>query len=150
MLENKMPIQTQLNNMELSKFSELDRLCPIELMLISLIIPFVFIVAKAKAAQDRFKGQCILVLVDLKKVQTILPRSCDEECLISLALRCRLNEEDEFKNQQTHLAIVDRALEKSTKIMHFTIFTIDNKSEYLSEQPYLLSWKRLTSKNARV
>ena len=50
MLENKMPIQTQLNNMELSKFSELDRLCPIELMLISLIIPFVFIVAKAKAA----------------------------------------------------------------------------------------------------
>ena len=73
------------------------------------------------------------MLVDLKKVQTILPRSCDEECLISLALRCRLNEEDEFKNQQTHPAIVDRALEKSTKIMHFTIFTIDNKSEYLSE-----------------
>ena len=50
MLENKMPIQTQLNNMELSpKFNELDRLCPIELMLISLIIPFMFIVAKTKA-----------------------------------------------------------------------------------------------------
>ena len=39
-MKNKMLMQAQLNNMELfPKFSELDRLCPIELMLISQIIP---------------------------------------------------------------------------------------------------------------
>ncbi len=53
--------------------------CPIEVMLISQIIPFMFIVAKTKGAQHGLKGQCVLVPADLKKVQTILPRSCDEE-----------------------------------------------------------------------
>ena len=46
-----------------------------------------FIVAKAKGAQHGLKGQCVLVPTGLKKVQTILPRSCDEEYLISLALK---------------------------------------------------------------
>ena len=84
-----MPMQGQLNNMELCpKFSELDRLCPIELMLISQIIPFIFIGAKIKGGQHGLKGLCILVPTNLKKIQTILPRSCDEEYLISLALKC--------------------------------------------------------------
>ena len=48
-MKNKMPIQAQMNNKELCpKFSELDRLCPIELMLTSQLIPFMFIVAKVK------------------------------------------------------------------------------------------------------
>ena len=46
-----MPLQRQVNFMELCpKFSELERLCLIELMLISQIIPFMFIV-KIKGAQ---------------------------------------------------------------------------------------------------
>ena len=56
------------------KFNELESLCPIDLMLISQIIPFMFIVAKTKGAQNGLKEQCALVLTDLKKVQTILPR----------------------------------------------------------------------------
>ena len=37
-----MPVQAQLKNMKLCpKFSELDMLCPIELMLVSQIIPFI-------------------------------------------------------------------------------------------------------------
>ena len=45
-------MQTQVSNMELRlKFSELNRLCPIELMLISQIIPLIFIVAKMKGAK---------------------------------------------------------------------------------------------------
>ena len=57
MTKNKTPMQAQLNNMELCpKFSELDRLCPIELMLIFQIIPFMFIVTKAKGAQHGLKG----------------------------------------------------------------------------------------------
>ena len=48
-------------------------------MLISQIIPFMSIVAKMKGAQHGLKGQCVLVPTDLKKINTILPRSFDEE-----------------------------------------------------------------------
>ena len=45
-------MQAQLDIIELyPKFSELDRVCSIELMLISQIIPFIFIVAKTKCVQ---------------------------------------------------------------------------------------------------
>ena len=50
-------------------------------MLISQIIPFMFIVAKVKGAHHGLKGQGVLVPVDLTKVQTILPRSCNENLL---------------------------------------------------------------------
>ena len=47
-----MPPLGQANNLELCpKFKELEDLCPIELLLISQIIPFMFIVAKHKGAQ---------------------------------------------------------------------------------------------------
>ena len=40
-------VTIQVNNMEHEvKFSELNMLCPIELMLISQIMPFMFLVAK--------------------------------------------------------------------------------------------------------
>ena len=65
-----------INNMELCpKFSELNKLCPLQLMLVSKITPFVFLVAKTKGAQHGLKGQCVLVPTDLEKIQTILPRS---------------------------------------------------------------------------
>ena len=46
-----------------------------------------FIVAYTKGVQHGLKGQFVLVPTDLKKVQAILPRLCDEEYLIFLALR---------------------------------------------------------------
>ena len=46
-----------------------------------------FTVAKTKGAQHGLKGQSVLVSTDLEKTQTILPRSCDEEHLISVALK---------------------------------------------------------------
>ena len=71
-------MQAQKNSIELSpKFNEFESLYPVELMLISQIIPSMFIVAKAKGAQHGLKGQCVLAPTDLKKVQTILPRSCN-------------------------------------------------------------------------
>ena len=65
-------MQTQLNNMELCpEFSEYDRLCPIELMLISQIVPFMFVTANSKSAHHGLKRQCGLVTADLKNIQTI-------------------------------------------------------------------------------
>ena len=52
-----MPMPAQLNKIELCpKFSEWDRRYPVELMLISEIIPIIFIVAKTKGAQYGLKG----------------------------------------------------------------------------------------------
>ena len=65
-------MQAQLNNVEVfPKFSELDRLCPIELTLITQIVPFMFAVARTEGARNGLKGQCLLVLTELKKIQII-------------------------------------------------------------------------------
>ena len=145
MSKNKMPMQAQVNNLELCPtFSELDRLCPIELMLISQIIPFMFIAAKTKAAQHGFKEQCVLVPTDLEKIQTILLRSYDEEYLISLALNRRL-----IDKQQIRPALVNTALQKLTQINPFySNITIHKEWEDLSEQSDSVLWKLLTDRNA--
>ena len=60
------------------KFSDLDRLCPLEMILISKIILFMLIVSKSKSSQQCQQTE--------KKNQTILPKSCDKKYFISLAL----------------------------------------------------------------
>ena len=78
-----------------------------------------FIVGKVKDAQHKLKGQCVLVPIDLKKVQTILPRLCDEEYLISLALKRRLSDKSAVYKQQIHPAFAYRALAKLIEINPF-------------------------------
>ena len=78
-------MQAQLNTLQLfPKFRELDRPCPIEIMLMSQMIPFMSIAAKTIDGQHGFKGEFDSVPTDLKKIHTILSRSCNEENLISL------------------------------------------------------------------
>ena len=87
---------------------------------------------------------------DLKKIQTILPRSCDEEYLISLALKRQLTDKGVVNKQQIGPALVNTTLQKLTKISPFySNIAIDNEWEDSSEQssdPVL--WKLLTDKNA--
>ena len=126
-MKNKMPVPVQLNNIALCRiFSELDRPYPIELMLISQIIPFMFIVEKTKSAQHGLRGQRSFVLTDLKKVHTILPRSCNKEYLISLALKRRSTDKSVVNKQQRRPALVTAALQKLAKINPFySNITID-------------------------
>ena len=128
-------MQAQKNNIELSpKFNEFESLYPVELMLISQIIPSMFIVAKAKGAQHGLKGQCVLAPTDLKKVQTILPRSCNEEYLISLALKRRLSDKSAVNKQQIRPAFVNRAFAKLIEINPFyNNVVVDNDWENVSE-----------------
>ena len=120
LMKEKMPPQGQANNLELCpQFKELEDLCPIELLLISQIIPFMFIVAKHKGAQHGLKGQCVLVPTDLRKIQTILLRPCDDEYLISLALKCRLSDTSFVNKQNIRPALVNKALEKLVEIDPF-------------------------------
>ena len=94
-------------------------------MLITQITPFMFIVAKTKGAQHERKGQCVLMPTDLKKKnQTILSRSCDEEYLIFLALKCRFTDKCVINKQQTPSALVNTAPQKLTKINLPTVILI--------------------------
>ena len=95
-----MPPQCQANGLQLNRIEdELKDLCPLELMLISQIIPFMYIVAKHKGAQFGLKGQCVLVPADLKKIEKSLPRPCDDNCVISLALKRRLSDQSYHRKQ---------------------------------------------------
>ena len=79
----------------------------------------------------------------MKKIKTILPRSCDEDHLISFVLKRRLND-----NSVIRPALVNTALQKLTKINPFySNITIDNQWEDSSKQSDPVLWKLLTDKN---
>ncbi len=145
-----MPAQAQAYNLSLCpKFEELENLCPLELMLISKIIPFMFIVARTKGAQHGLKGQCVLVPADLKKVQTVLPRSSDEGCLISLALKRRLTDKSAFNKQHIRPAAVNTTLKKLKEINPlYKDVLIDAQWEIVSERSDPELWNLLTDENA--
>ena len=85
----------------------------------------------------------------MKKVQTILSRSCDEEYLISLSLKRRLTDKSVVNKQQIRPALFNTALQKLTKINPFySNITIHNDWEDLSEQLDLVLWKLLIDKNS--
>ena len=72
---------------------------------------------------------------DLKKIQAILPRSYNEEFLISVALKRRLTDKSVVNKQQIRPALVNGALQKLTKInLFYSNITIDNEWEDFSEQ----------------
>ena len=108
-----------------------------------------FIVAETKGSQHKLKGQCALVPTDLNKIQIILSWSCDEEYLISFALKHLLTGKSEVNRPQICPSLVNTALQKLTKINSFYSNIINNEWKYLSEQSYLVLWKLLTDKNAR-
>ena len=83
-----MLMRTQVNNSKICpKIDELKDLCPLELMLISQIISFMFIFAKFEDAQHGLKSQYVLVPA---KCKGFYLKSCDEEYLMSLVLKHRL------------------------------------------------------------
>ena len=87
----------------------------------------------------------VLVPTDLKKIQTILSRSWDEEYLISYALKHQLTDNSVVNNQQICSALVNTTLQKLTKINPFySNIIIHNESEHLCEQSDPVLWKLLT------
>ena len=63
---------------------------------------------------------CFSTITGLKKVQTILPRSCDEEYLISFAIKRRLSGKSAVNKQnRSAFTFVNRALAKLIEINPF-------------------------------
>ena len=114
--KNKMSKKAQVNNSWLCpRIEELDCLCPIELLLISQVILFIIIVAKVNGAQHCLKGYCFLVLADLKRIHTVLPRSCDDEYIISIALKRRLNDKSVVNKQHFKTICSKNSTEKISR-----------------------------------
>ena len=149
--KGKMPSQAQNNGLKLNNvFKEIDDLCPLELSLVSQIIPFMFIVAKHKGAQFGLKGQVVLVPSDLTKIQKVLPRSCDEGHLISLALKRRLSDKSDYHKQHIRPSAVNAALTKLMEINNFyQNIEISQSWEQISETSDEELWGLLTNKNAK-
>ena len=81
-----------------------------------------YIVAKQKVAQHGLKGQCVLVPANLKKIQGItstMPRTCNNETVISLALKRRLSDISYVNKQNIRPILVNKALEKLIGINPF-------------------------------
>ena len=98
-----------------------------------------------------WKGsQCVLVPGDLKKVQIILQRSCDEEYLISLALKRQLSDKSAVNKQQIRPAFVNRVLAKLIEIDPFyKNVIVDNDRKNVNEQSDPEFWKLLTNDNGK-
>ena len=149
MKQNKMPMQAHKNGLEhCPRVKELDDLCALGITLISQIIPFMFIVAKHKGAQHGLKGQCVLVPANLDKIQKTLPRSCNDEHIITLALKRRLTDKSAFHKQHIRPALVNRALSKLQEInpLYRTVVIEDSWAD-VSEQTDPELWNFLTSNN---
>ena len=146
----KMPPKAYANNLELNpKYKELEDLCPIELMLISQIIPFMTIVGKQRGSQHGLKGQCVLVPADMSKVQDILPRTCDDNVLISLNLKRRLSDRHYVSRQNIRPAFVNKALDKLKEVNPlYKDVRIDKTWENLSKESDPSLWNLLTNENA--
>ena len=123
------------------KYEEFEVLNPMELMLCSQIIPFMYIVGKQKGSQHGLKGQCVLVPADLNKVQSVLPRTCNDDHIISLTLKRRLSDKSFFTKQNIRPAYVDRALRKFVDINpYYKHIQRDKNWERNSEQEDLELW----------
>ena len=105
-------------------FDEINDLTPLEVFLVSQIIPFIHITYKHAGEQERLKGRVVLVPSDLTKIQKQLPRTCSDAQIICLALKKRLSEPDQKEKYKTYIrpAAVNAAL---TKLIEMNVFYQD-------------------------
>ena len=134
---NKSPMPAPSNNLRhCQKYSELEILCPIELMWILKIILFMFFVAQYKGAQHGLKWQCFLVLTDMKKIQKVLPRSSNKDFLVSIALKHCLSYKSAFCTQFTWSPVVilyEKKLKETNPCFKYVI--TDNQRQEVIKEP---------------
>ena len=148
-----MPPQAQTNGLHLNEvFPEINDLCPLELSLVSQIIPFMFIVPRHRGAQHGLKGLVVLVPSDLTKIQKVLPRSCDEGHIISLALKRRLSDKSAYHKQMIRPASVNAALTKliENHVLYRNITDTTQTWEQISKDYDPEFWDMLTNNHIEI
>ncbi|XP_063446963.1 uncharacterized protein LOC134726488 [Mytilus trossulus] len=106
----KVPAESFFNNLSLDDVpNELSRLNQLEQHLISLNIPFMKIVALPKGGQKAVHGPCVCVPSDMFKVTTTLPRSEDDNCLVKVKLKRKL----QYKGYEEYQFVDTKHLEEA-------------------------------------
>ena len=85
-----MPPQAVANKLAIKHVDTLDPLNDLEAHLISPCIPFMKIVALPKSAQKGIHGPVVCVPSNIDKVVTTLPRPLDDQSLIKVKLKRKL------------------------------------------------------------
>ena len=140
------PPQAQNNELHLNTmFKEISDLCPLELSLVSQIIPFMFITDKHKGAQKGLKGHVVLVPADLTKVERALPRQYNKGHLIAIALKRRLSDKSAYSKTYIRPDSVNTALAKlRVENDLYMNVTISTDWERINEADDPKLWKLLT------
>ena len=85
------------------------------------------------------------------KKDSVLPRSCDDEYMIFLALKQRLSEESFVNKQHIRRSVVSKALENEVKINTFyKQVLLDNAWEDISKKYDLEFWELLTDERRNL
>ena len=131
LLKEQLPPEAQVNDLHLcDPVEELTDLYAMEHMLLCQIIPFMFLVSRQKGAQQGLKGQVVLVPTDLKRITQVLPRSCNDGHLITIALKRRLSDKGAYKEQHIRPSVVNKALDYLVRNNHlYNNVTISNDWE---------------------
>ena len=107
------------------------------------------IVGKQRGSQHGLKGQCVLFPADMSKVQAILPRTCDDNVLISLNLKRRLSDSHFVNRQNIRPALVNKALNKLKEVNPlYRGVGIDETWESVSKENDPSLWNLLTNENS--
>ncbi|XP_071152909.1 uncharacterized protein [Mytilus edulis] len=113
-LKGKIPAESFANNLALEDIPlELNRLNQLEQHLISLNIPFMKIVALPKGGQKAVHGPCVCVPSDISKVTTTLPRSEDDNCLVKVKLKRKL----QYKGYEEYQFVDTKHLEEALSFL---------------------------------
>ncbi|XP_063435689.1 uncharacterized protein LOC134716610 [Mytilus trossulus] len=113
-LKGKIPAESFANNLALEDIPlELNRLNQLEQHLISLNIPFMKIVALPKGGQKAVHGPCVCVPSDISKVTSTLPRSEDDNCLVKVKLKRKL----QYKGYEEYQFVDTKHLEEALSFL---------------------------------
>lgn len=110
-IAGNIPPEAAANNMHIEPVpKELSCLNSLEQHLISMHIPFMKVMALPKGGQKNIHGPVVCVPSDLKKT-TMLPVKADENCLLRVKLKRKLNYKGYYEYQFTNPVYLIRALE---------------------------------------
>ena len=146
LVKGKMPPDAISNDLSLcEQHDAVTSLNDIEHVLICQSMPFMSIVARHKGAQSGLKGQVVLVPTDLTKVQKVLPRTCNDDHLISIALKRRLKDNSSVIAQNISPAKINAALKwlrENNPLYSDTEYDTDWEKAMQESDPEL--WNMLT------
>ena len=145
--KNQMPVLCTANGLDLEVIpEELRDLSPLELQLVSKVLPFMKIVSLYTGAQRSIRGQVVLVPTDISKVTNSLPRLTSESQIVTLALKRRISDKHAFHRHFIRPSYVNKSLKYlKNNSQFYSDIEINHEWETVSEQQNEEMWSAATN-----